>query len=322
MSRPEIGAYRNRIVLGTLLLLALLVPFLTDNTFIIHLLILAFFWGTMTAGYNLLMGYTGLLSLGHAAFIAMGAYTSAIVARSLGLAWPIGIVAAGVICGITALLIGFLVLRLRGAYFAMVTFGFGEIVRLTIENWESLTGGVYGILKVPALFESIAYTYVFVLLFMALVYFVLHRIVHSYIGRALIAIREDEDVARASGINVARYKTFAFVVSAVICGMVGAIMTHYFRYVYPDWANFLKSANLLVYAVVGGAGHFVGPGIAAAFFTFLPEFSRAVGEYQLLLYGAILVFVIVVIPQGFEPLLLTGWARIRVFVAARRKGRP
>lgn len=310
MSRLTAILRRKPVIVGILLAIGLAIPFLTDNTFIVHLLILAFLWGTMAAGYNLLMGYTGLLSLGHAAFLAVGAYTSVIMATKLGLPWPVGMLCAGIICGIFAFLLGFLVLRLKGAYFAMVTLGFGEIVRILIENWEDLTSGVYGVLRVPPLFDDIRFTYIFILLLMAAILFVLYRLIHSYAGRCLIAIREDEDVARVAGIDVARYKTLAFVVSAVVCGIMGAAMVHYFKYVYPDWASFLKSANLLVYTVVGGAGFFVGPLIAAAFFVFLPELSRVVGDYQLLLYALILVLFIIFIPQGLEPILRGFFARL------------
>lgn len=303
------------VVAGCLLAFALLLPFLTESTFLVHLLILAFIWAMMAGGYNLLMGYTGLLSLGHAAFYAMGAYVSAILVRNVGLPWPLAMLAAGAMAGVFAFLIGFLVLRLRGVYFAMVTFGFAEIVRLVIENWESLTGGVYGMIKVPPMFSDIRFTYVFILLLMLLVYFILYRIIHSHIGRAFIAIREDEDVAASVGINVARYKTLSFVISAVIVGIAGSAMTHYFKYVYPDWAHFLKSADLLVYTVVGGPGFLAGPGLAAAFFVFLPEFSRTIGHYQILIYGGILVLVIIFIPQGLEPVLRSLYARLKRVVS-------
>lgn len=312
--KPVRSTLTRPALLGLLFVIALLIPFVTESTFIIHLLILSFVWAIMAGGYNLLMGYAGLLSLGHAAFYAIGAYTSVIMVKTLGLPWPVGMITAGAVAGIFAFLIGFLVLRLRGVYFAMVTFGFAEIVRIIIENWEGLTGGVYGIIKVPAMFDDIRFTYVFILLLMVFVYFVLYRIVHSYIGRAFVAIREDEDVAASAGINIARYKTLAFVISAVIAGIAGSAMAHYFKYVYPDWAHFMKSADLLVYTVVGGAGFFLGPGLAATFFVFLPEFSRAIGHYQLLIYGIILVLVIIFIPQGLEPIFRSLYNKLKSLV--------
>ncbi len=319
--RPGRLKFIKPAILILLLIVGVLIPFVIESTFIVHLLILSFVWAMMAGGYNLLMGYTGLLSLGHAAFYAIGAYTSVILVKNLGIPWPLGMICAGVTAGIIAFLMGFLVLRLRGVYFAMVTFGFAEIIRLIIENWESMTGGVYGIIKVPPMFADVRFTYVFVMLLMVLVYFILYRIIHSHIGRAFIAIREDEDVAKSVGINVARYKTLSFVISAFIAGIAGSVMAHYFRYVYPDWAHFLKSADLLVYTVVGGSGSFIGPGLAATFFVLLPEFSRTIGHYQILIYGVILVLVIIFIPQGLEPIFRSLYNGLRNRIKRGRQAR-
>lgn len=293
---------KNRYLLLALLALGLIFPFVSQSSYLTHLLILSYLWAIMALAYNLLMGYTGLLSLGHAAFFAIGAYTSAIVTTNFNVPWPVGMTAAALVTAAISVPLGLLVLRLRGAYFAMVTLGFAEIVRRVIENWESLTGGVYGIRDVPPLFGSIETTYIFILLLLALVYFLIYRLIHSHIGRALIAIREDENVARSVGIDVTRYKLLAFVISTTVVAIAGAAWTHYFRYAYPDFAHFLNSAAMLVHTVVGGPGFIIGPGIAAGFFTFLPEFSRAIGDYQSLIYGVILVLVIIFIPNGLEPL--------------------
>jgi branched-chain amino acid transport system permease protein len=264
------------------------------------------------------MGYTGLLSLGHATFYAIGAYTSALMVKKIGMAWPIGMLCAAIITGFVSALLGVFVLRLKGAYFAMVTFGLAEITRHVIENCESLTGGVYGIIRIPPLFESIKMSYAFVFLMMVMVYLFIQRIIRTGVGRALISIRENEDLTRSIGINVPRYKLLAFVISAVICGVAGAATTHYLGFAYPDFAHFLHSASLLVYTVAGGPGYLLGPGIAAAFFTFLPEFSRSIGNIQLLIYGIVLIIVIVLVPGGIEPALRSQLSRLRTALRLTR----
>jgi len=310
MNRLTHLASNRKVVIGALLVIGIIIPFVTESTFIIHLLILSYLWAIMAGAYNLLMGYTGLLSLGHAAFYALGAYTSALLATKLGIPWPLGMMAAALVTAIASVFIGLLVLRLRGAYFLMIMFGFGEITRLVSENWDSFTGGVYGILHVPPLFESIKYSYLIVLLFGIFIYFFLYRLIHSHIGRTLVTIREDEDVAKSLGIDVPKYKLLAFVISAVIVGMAGSAMTHYLEYCYPEFAHFLQSVALLVYTVVGGAGYFIGPAVAAVIFTFLPEISRAIGDFQLLIYGATLVLVILFIPRGLEPFVRSSFSKV------------
>lgn len=309
----------NHLRIGISILIGLSIPFLTESGFIVHLLIVSYLWAIMAAAYNLLMGYTGLLSLGHASFYAIGAYTSALMVKKVGVAWPMGMLCAALVTGSMSALLGLFVLRLRGAYFAMVTFGLAEITRHVIENWEGLTGGVYGIIRIPPLFESITMSYVFVFLMMVSVYLLIQRMIHTGVGRAFISIRENEDLTRSIGINVPRYKLLAFVISAVICGIAGSATTHYLGFAYPDFAHFLHSASLLVYTVAGGPGYLLGPGIAALFFTFLPEFSRSVGSIQLLIYGMVLIVVVVLVPGGLEPVFRSQFTRLRAFLGSVRR---
>jgi branched-chain amino acid transport system permease protein len=308
----------KRLRVAILIAAGLSVPFLTESTFIVHLLILSFLWAMMTAAYNLLMGYAGLLSLGHATFYAIGAYTSALMVKKLGVAWPVGMLCAALITGLVSALLGLFVLRLKGAYFAMVTFGLAEITRHVIENWEGLTGGVYGLIRIPPLFESIRLSYVFIFLLMVLVYLFIHRILRTGVGRALISIRENEALSRSAGINAPYYKRLAFVISAMICGVAGSASTHYLGFAYPEFAHFLHSASLLVYTVAGGPGYLLGPGVAAVFFTFLPEFSRSIGNIQLLVYGMVLIGVIVLVPGGLEPVLHGRWSKLKNALSVRR----
>ena len=308
-----IGLTSGRLfIYGSLFTLGILLPFIVRSEYSIHLLILCCIWIMMTTGYNLLYGYTGALSFGHAAFIAIGAYTSTLLVMNFNVPWPLGMLSGGVMAAIIAALIGIPVLRLTGVYFAFVTIGFGEVTRLTIKNWESLTGGPYGIIEVPPMFESLTLTYIFVFLVMMFVFLVTHRIVHSRIGRAFIAIRENRDLAESIGINVANYRLLAYVLSAFFCGVGGAMMVHYLGYCYPELASIFLSVNLVLYTIIGGPGTLLGPTVAAFLFTLFPELFRFIGDYKALLYGVILVVVIIFAPRGLEPILRSLFSVITV----------
>jgi branched-chain amino acid transport system permease protein len=315
--RAKAALSLRNLIYGLLFALAVSLAFIIKSEYVIYILILSCIWIMMTTSYNLLMGYTGLLSLGQAAFMGIGAYASTLIVMNFNVPWPVGMLCAPIFAGLFAALIGLPVTKLRGAYFAFLTFGLGEITRLVIINWDSLTGGSFGIVGVPVMFDSLSTTYIFVFLLMVLVLLMAYRLAHSRIGRALLAIREDEAVAESVGINIARYTHLIYVISAAICGLGGAIMVHYISYCYPGLAQFWYSAYPLIYTVIGGPGYLMGPALIAFIFTALPEMFRFLGTYFPLAYGLLLVVVIVYLPNGLEPVLRSLYSRVVTSVKSR-----
>src|SRR2546425_2300235 len=260
---------------------------------------------------NLLLGYTGLLSLGHAAFFDIGAYTSALLA--LKAAWPFvaGFVAAVVLAGASGYAIGQLALKLRGAYFVLVTISFAGVVSLVSVNWIELTNGPLGLPGVPApelgpwsLRTKTAYYYL-VLAAVALSYVVCRRLVRSRIGRALVALRENEPLAESVGVDVTHYLVLATVVSAAMAGLGGSLYAHYTRFVSPEVFLFTYTVTMVIMVVAGGKGTLAGPVVGAVLFTVLPETLRAATswQWQMLLYGSLLVGVLFFMPEGIVPAL-------------------
>lgn len=294
-------SFRKLTIYAVLFLFGLFLPYIIGSGYITHVLIICCAWIMMATGYNLVLGYTGLFSFGHAGFIAIGAYSSTILVMNYNLPWPVGLVFAGAMCAVTAIVIGVFVLRLGGVYFAFVTLGFGEIIRSLILILKDTTEGYFGIPDVPPLFESLSVNYMFFYLMMMLVFLIAYRLVHSRVGRALIAVRENPAVAASIGISVARYRLLSFVVSAVICGVGGAMLVHYLSVCYPEIATILTSVDLIIFTKLGGRGTLVGPAIAAFLFTFFPEMFRSIDEWRPLIYAITLVVILLMAPRGLEP---------------------
>jgi len=233
------------------------------------------------------------------------------------LPWPVGLVFAGTMCAAFALVTGVVVLRLGGVYFAFVTLGFGEIIRILIFTLDDITEGFFGISSVPPMFDSLSKTYMFAFLMMMLVFLIVYRIVHSRIGKALVAIRENPTVAASIGVNVARYSLLAYVVSAVICGIGGAMLVHYLSICYPEIATILVSVDLIIFTKLGGRGTLLGPAIAAFLFTFFPEMFRFIDEWRPLIYAITLVVILLMAPMGLEPAIRSLLSRAAAYTKRR-----
>jgi branched-chain amino acid transport system permease protein len=260
---------------------------------------------------NLLLGYTGQLSLGHAAFFGIGAYTSALLTLKLDWSfWP-ALAAAVALAGAAGLFIGRLALKLRGAYFVLVTISFAGVVSLVSVNWIELTNGPLGLPGVPApelgpwpLRTKTAYYYL-VLAAVALSYVVCRRLVRSRIGRALVALRENEPLAESVGVDVTHYLVLATVVSAAMAGLGGSLYAHYTRFVSPEVFLFTYTVTMVIMVVAGGKGTLAGPLVGAVLFTVLPEALRAAAswQWQMLAYGLLLVLLVFFLPRGIVPRL-------------------
>lgn len=262
----------------------------------------------LTVSLNLVSGFLGQLVLGHAGFMSVGAYTAALFTLYSGLpitiSFPISIVLAGVMAAVFGVIIGVPALRLRGDYLAIITLGFGEIIRVIILACD-FTGGAKGLRGIPTILPkgsdatSLAlakYSYVFWLAVITVV--VIWAFVRSRHGRAVIAIREDEIAAEASGIHTTYYKLFAFVMAAFFAGVAGSVYAHHIGVLDPGKFNFDYSVEILLMAVLGGLGSITGSIIAAVALTILPEFLRGFEDYRMLIYAVILIIVMLFKPSG------------------------
>ena len=269
----------------------------------------------LAVSLNLINGYTGQFSLGHAGFMAVGAYTAAAVTMLLGpkilphgtgLFFDLGpialFVAALILGGLAAAIAGALVgapsLRLKGDYLAIVTLGFGEIIRVIVRNIDSL-GGALGLNGIPN------YTTLFWVAAVAIICtYVVLTMVHSSYGRGFLAVRDDEVAAEAMGLNTTRYKIVAFVIGAFFAGMAGGLYGHYTLSIDPKGFDFNRSIEIVVMVIVGGMGNTLGVIAAAILLTLLPEFLRPMAQYRMVLYSLLLIVLMLTRPQG-----LFNWRR-------------
>jgi len=246
----------------------------------------------LAVSLNLINGFTGQLSLGHAGFMAVGAYSAVIMTEMLMQPFAIGLLAACLAAAIAGFIIGVPTLRLKGDYLAIATLAFGEIIRVVLQNIDYVNGpaGVVGISKLttwPLLFGA-----------MILTILVVVNLINSSYGRAIVSVREDEVAAELMGINTTRYKVIAFVIGAMFAGLAGALYAHFFYIIKPETFNFLKSFDILVMVVLGGLGSTTGAIIAAMFITVLTAALQSFPAIRMILYALILIIVMIYRPQG------------------------
>jgi branched-chain amino acid transport system permease protein len=289
-----------------ILILALLtfVPLFITNAYYIQVLIFIGIYTILALSLNLLNGYVGLLSIGHAAFYGIGAYASAKLVMEVGLPFLLAMAGAGVTAGIAGYLIAKPTLRLSGIYMTLATLGFNIIFFLILQNWMSFTNGPLGIMDIPSpkifgyeITTRLGYYY----LILILVVFTLasmYRLIHCRFGRALIAIREDEMAAEAMGVHTTRYKVQAFVLAAFYAGLAGSYYAHFVKFISPDSFYIYESFILLGMLAFGGQGNLVGPIVGASTLLLIPEIFRFLQEYRMLVYGSVLVVMMLVRRQG------------------------
>lgn len=294
---------RSPLFLSLLVVLLFVIPFF-QNDYYRDVLTLTGMYAVLALGLNLMVGQTGLLNLGYVAFYAIGAYSYAILSTRFGLAfWP-GLVVGAATSAFMALLIGLSTLRLRGDYFAIVTLGLGEITRIVLNNSDSVTGGPNGISRIgrPAIGAMVFSTpldfYYLILIIAIITVFAMNRLMVSRIGRAWVAIREDEIAAEAMGINTFRLKLLAFVVASAWAGMVGVFFAAKMAFVSPESFTFFESVIILCMVVLGGMGSIPGIILGAFLLVTLPEVFRDFADYRMLGFGVALVLMMVFRPQG------------------------
>lgn len=258
-------------------------------------------------GLNIVVGLAGLLDLGYVAFYAVGAYSYALLNVHFDLGFWAALPIGAMLAATFGVLLGFPVLRLRGDYLAIVTLGFGEIIRLVLENWNAFSFGPSGIANIPkptffgvtlSMDLATVYIYFLALLLVLFTIFVVNRLQNSRIGRAWIALREDETACQAMGIDRTKTKLSAFALGATWAGMVGVFFAAKTTFINPASFTFLESAIILSIVVLGGMGSTVGVVVGALVFILLPEYLRAFSDYRMLLFGAIMVIMMIYRPQG------------------------
>lgn len=259
----------------------------------------------LAVGLNLITGFTGQFSLGHAAFMSIGAYTSAILTAKLGQPFIVAIFASGITAALAGVFIGIPTLRLKGDYLAIATLGFGEIIRIVALNIDYI-GGAIGFNDIP---QYTNWGWVFAMTVVTVV--LIRRFINSYHGRACIAIREDEIAAEAMGINTTYYKILAFAIGAFFAGTAGALYANYFYFIKPDSFGFMKSIDILVIVVFGGMGSIVGSIIGAIALSIISLFLQSIPELRMVIYALILFGIMVYRPTG-----LMGNQKLKIF----RKG--
>lgn len=246
----------------------------------------------LAVSLNLITGFTGQLSLGHAAFMAVGAYASGILTVKLGQPFIVGILGAAFFAAIAGVIIGIPTLRLKGDYLAIATLGFGEIIRIVALNTEYI-GGAIGLNDIP---QYTTWTWLYFAMVIAIV--VIENFVRSDHGRACIAIREDEIAAESAGVNTTYYKVLTFVIGAIFAGVAGALYANYFYFIKPDSFGFMKSIDILVFVVFGGLGSTLGAVLGAIVLSILSMFLQGIPELRMVIYAVVLFLIMVFRPQG------------------------
>jgi branched-chain amino acid transport system permease protein len=288
-----------------LVVLALLsiVPLLGLSTYVMHILILVVMWTVIGMAWNLLGGYCGQVSFGHAAFYGVGAYTSGILYYKLGLSAWWGLPASIFIVALVSLLIGFICLRLRGPYFALGTLAIGVILRVTAENLVGLTQGDMGILIQERTWIEKTWYYYIIVLIAAMTFLLIKIVIESKLGYYFVAIREDQDAAESLGINTTLYKIIALCLSGVLTGIAGAFYTNYMGYIDPSVVFALHDVSIVTIMVVmvGGVATYWGPAVGALIMVFLAEIIRSIpglGAAHHTLFGVLLIVIIIFLPNG------------------------
>ena len=258
----------------------------------------------MAASLNLINGYTGQFSLGHAGFMAVGGYTagklSLVIAAGSGATWclPISLVAGGLMAAVAGLLVGIPSLRLRGDYLAIVTLGFGEIIRVIFQNMEAV-GAASGLKGIPK-YTTFGWTFALA----AITVYVVTTLVHSTYGRGFIAVHDDEVAAESMGINTTRYKVTAFVVGAFFAGIAGGLYAHHKQFLTPTGFDWVRSIDFVVMVILGGMGNTIGVVIAAVLLTLMPEMLRDFSAYRMIIYSLLIILLMLLRPQGLFTLKL------------------
>jgi len=312
--------------LSAILAVACLFPLLVSDQYILHLAIMVLFYAVLATSLNLIVGYVGEFSLGHTAFLGIGAYAAALLSLHLGLPIYLTIPLAGLIAAVFGYLIGLVTLKLEGPYFVIVTLAFAEVLRLIANNWIGFTNGPMGLAGVsqPAILSNATplatkqVYYAIGLLVAAFALYLAYRFVHSNAGRAAVAVRESRYVAQSIGVSPFGAAMLAFILSAGLAGLAGGFYAHYISFVGPDVFQFAFMASMIIMVLMGGKGTLLGPLAGALIVTLLEEYLREVQLLRLTIFGLIVMAVVLFLPRG----LLGSLARRRETYSGTTSTKP
>jgi len=292
-----------------LLLILSLVPFLPSvSGFVLTLLNLTFIYSIAAMGLNVIMGYAGQISIGHAAFMSVGAYTSAILVQRFSVPIPISVLIAIVFGAVVGMVLGFPALRLKGFYLAIVTMGFAVAIEQLFGAWQALTGGHIGLRSIR-LFGNDTMSYYVNLSLLLVSFYFFRLLVRGKTGKALAAMRENELVARVFGVHLTYHKVVAFSFGSALAALAGALYAHTIGYIAPSLFGFAKSLDLLAMVVIGGLALEIGPFFGATLYTILPFFFSRSGFSLSIIFGAMLILVVLFMPRGIAYHAMNFWLR-------------
>jgi branched-chain amino acid transport system permease protein len=290
-----------------LLVVAVVFPLAVDNPYLVSVVVTAYVTAIAVYGMDILLGYTGQLSLAHAGFFGVGGYTVAILTRDHGLSFWTALPLTLALTCLLGHLIGLAALRTRHDYFAIFTLAVGMMIVILIERLANLTGGTDGLIGIPPPaglgplhFDSLTAQYYLALFFLCLTIYVVWSLVHSLVGRTFIAVRNSEDLARAVGVDAGRTYQLSFVIAAAMAGLGGALYAVFLGYIGPSMGNVQMTFNMLVYLMIGGVASLAGPLVGTLLVMGLMQALQAFDQYQMMVLGPILVIVIAFFPQGLS----------------------
>lgn len=305
LSDTKAFAGKNRKILICLLLVALFaLPYAGLSDFILRIIVTSLIYSIASMGNMVIVGYCGLLTCGHGAFYGLGAYVSAILAVKFGLPFPVCFLCAILGSMIFGFLIALPCLRVDVDFLSLITIAFAQIFNAVVKNWTPVTGGARGVVGIPApeLFGIAINTqrrfYILIMLITVIVYVLLKNLMNSSVGRAMMAVRDDEIGAKAMGIDINKYKIIAFVIGSTVAGIGGSLIAHYLRYIGPTSFTLDLSLLFMQMIILGGLGSLEGAVVGAFFFTIMPEIFRPLAVFRMGIGGLIMLLVILVRPQG------------------------
>lgn len=299
-----------------LIALALVFPYMVSNTYFLSVMTQSYIFAIAALGLNLITGYTGQFNLAHGGFMAIGAYAVGLLTTDYQWGFWTAFAAAGAICGVIGYLVGVISLRMTGHVFSIFTLCVGYIIYLLIEKWEVVTHGAVGVMGIPAPtgfggleFDSAKGQYYLVLVFLIVGAYIMHRIVHSLLGRSFVAVRNSEALAEALGIPLARTKRLAFVLSVIYAGLAGGLYAGVVRFLGPDLAATHHTFELVMFMLVGGIGTILGPILGSILVPWLTQSLQFLQDYRMVVFGPVLILLLIFVPNGIVGTILHRRAR-------------
>lgn len=291
------------LILGLLAIAAVVLPLFLSSS-LLGIVCRILLYATLAGSLNVINGYSGQMNIGHAGFVCIGAYTGALCATKLSLAFPVQLLAGGILAAAMAWVLSKPMQRLKGIYLAIITMGFCEIMRIICLNWTSVTGGPLGIKNIPAplmfgiKFGSPRQYYYIFLALLAIFVFLTSRVLNSRVGRAWVSIREDDTAAKSLGVRIGHYRSINLMYGAFFAGVCGAAMGPYYRYIASDMFSMDMSFNILSMVILGGQGTLIGPIVGSAIITTITESLRFAADYRMVVYAVMIILMMWVRPQG------------------------